>query len=141
MNSTQTRLSALWIFATLNYLYCDVVSLMDSSKLRGFLSGSVGGLDISQQFLLPAAVLVEVPMAMVLVSRLTIGRANRAANIAAGVFMTVVQFATLVATRPTVYYGFFSAIEIAATATIVVVAALGSRSAHQVAAAELEDAA
>jgi len=26
MQDTKTRLSALWLFATLNYLYCDVVT-------------------------------------------------------------------------------------------------------------------
>lgn len=128
MNRLQTSLSTLWIFATLNYLYCDVVSLMDSSKLRGFLAGSVGGLDITQQFLLAAGALVEVPMAMVLVSRLTAGRANVLANIGAGAFMTLVQSATLLAGKPAPYYVFFSLIEIATTAAIVAAAYLGSRS-------------
>jgi len=36
--------------------------------------------------------------------------------------MTVVQFATLFVTVPTMYYAFFSAIEIATTATIVLYA-------------------
>lgn len=132
MSSLQTKLSTLWTFATLNYLYGDVVTLMDPSKLRAFLSGSVGGLDITQQFLLAAGALVEVPMAMVLVSRLATGRANRVANIAAGAFMTVVQLATLLAGKPTPYYVFFSAIEIATTSAIVLIAWLGSRSARPV---------
>lgn len=82
MRHPQIKLSALWIFATLNYLYCDVVTLMDPGKLRAFLSGSVGGLEITQQFLLAAGALVEVPMAMVLVSYLLTGRSGRIANIA-----------------------------------------------------------
>ena len=122
MSRLQIKLSTLWTFAALNYLYCDVVSLMDSSKLRGFLAGSVGGLDINQQFLLAAGALVEVPMAMVLMSRLATGRANILANIVAGLFMTVVQLATLFAGKPAPYYVFFSAIEITATAAIVAMA-------------------
>ena len=125
MNRLQSKLPSLWIFATLNYLYCDVVSLMDSSKLRGFLSGSVGGLDITQQFLLGAGALVELPMAMVLVSKIATGRTNRIVNIAAGAFMTVVQLATLLVGKPAAYYVFFSGIEIAATAAIVTIAAYG----------------
>ena len=136
MSRLQIKLSIIWTFATLNYLYCDVVTLMDSSKLRGFLAGSVGGLDISQQFLLAAGALVEVPMAMVLVSRLATGRANVIANVVAGLFMTVVQLGTLLAGKPAPYYLFFSAIEIAATAAIVAVA-LTSRSAVKVAGTEL----
>jgi Family of unknown function (DUF6326) len=38
------KLSLLWIFVTLNYLYCDVLSLMDSSILKQFLAGNVDGL-------------------------------------------------------------------------------------------------
>lgn len=141
MNRLQIKLSTLWTFATLNYLYCDVVSLMDSTRLRGFLTGSVGGLDINQQFLLAAGALVEIPMAMVLVSRLATGRTNVVANVVAGAFMTVVQLATLLAGRPTPYYLFFSAIEIAATAAIVSIAAAGSQSARPVADTELSSAA
>lgn len=141
MNALQPRLSTLWIFATLNYLYCDVVSLMDSSKLRGFLAGSVGGLDITQQFLVAAAALVEVPMAMVLVSRLKTGRANVIASIATGAFMTVVQLATLLAGKPTAYYVFFSVIEVATTVAIVAVAARSLRSGRAAAVTELRGAA
>lgn len=46
--------------------------------------------------------------------------------------MTLVQLGTLFAVRPAPYYLFFSAIEIATTATIVVLAAIGSRSTAQV---------
>ena len=128
MRILASKLSTFWIFVTLNYLYCDVVSLMDSSKLRGFLNGSVGGMDITQQFLLAAGALVEVPMAMVLVSRLSTGRVNSISNIAAGAFMTAVQLATLLAGKPAPYYIFFSAVEIATTAAIVSIASLSLRS-------------
>jgi hypothetical protein len=116
----RSKLSTLWIFATLNYLYCDVAGLMDRELLTGYLAGNVGGLEISQGFLLGAGILVEIPIAMVLLSRVLKYRANRWANIAAGTVMTVVQLATLfLAGSPTMYYLFFSVIEIATTAFIV----------------------
>ena len=115
----KTRLSTLWIFATLNYLYCDVISLMDHDLLKQYLAGRVGGLDVSQGFLFGAAVLVEIPMAMVLLTQLLNPRPNRWANIGAGVFMTVVQAATLLVRVPAPYYAFCSGIEIAATAAVV----------------------
>ena len=37
-------LSSLWLFALLNYLYCDVASLMDSAMLRQYLTGTVNGM-------------------------------------------------------------------------------------------------
>ena len=113
-------LSTLWIFVTLNYLYCDVVTLMDPVRLRQELTGFQGGLQLTQGFLLGAAVLVEIPIAMILLSRILKYRANRWANIIAGILMTVVQSATLfVGGAPTLYYIFFSVIEIACTAFII----------------------
>ena len=117
MEGTKSRLSVLWIFATLNFLYCDVVTVMDRAK--GFAAGSVGGLHITQGFLLGAAVLVEIPISMVLLSRVLSYRPDRLANIVAGITMTVVQLLTLVVTTPAPYYTFFSVIEIAATSGIV----------------------
>jgi len=119
MDSLKTKLSTLWLFATVNYLYADVVGLMDHNLLQGYLVGNVGGLQISQGFLLAAGVLVEIPMAMILLSRLLGPRANRWANVGAGAFMTVVQLATLFAKTPALYYVFFSAVEVASTASIV----------------------
>ena len=108
-----TTLSTLWIFATLNYLYCDVVSLMDTNLLHGYIAGNIGGVQISPGFLLAAGVLVEIPMAMVIFSRF------RWANVGAGAFMTAVQLSTLFARTPALYYVFFSAVEIGTTALIV----------------------
>jgi len=117
MEGTKSKLSTLWIFATLNFLYCDVVTLMDRTK--EFAAGSIGGIHITQGFLLGAAVLVEIPISMVLLSRVLNYRANRLANVVAGITMTTVQLLSLVITSPTPYYTFFSIIEIACTSVIV----------------------
>ena len=118
MEGMKSKLSILWVFATLNYLYCDIVSLMDHDLLKGYLAGSIGGVDITQGFLLAAGVLVEIPIAMVLLSRVLNEPANRWANIVAGAFMTVVQLATLFVKTPALYYAFFSMFEIGSTALI-----------------------
>jgi hypothetical protein len=115
-------LSSLWIFAMLNYLYADLMGLMDASILRGFLAGNVGGLAITQGFLLGAAVLMEIPIAMTLLSRLLPRRSNRVANLVSGSLKTVVVLATLFVGTPTVYYTFFVLLEAACTAWIVVIA-------------------
>jgi len=77
-------LSTIWIFAALNYLYCDIISLMDSELLPQYLDGNVNGIEFSQGFLLGAAILVEIPIAMVLLSRVLQYRVNRWANTIAG---------------------------------------------------------
>ena len=115
----KARLSMLWLFATLNYLYCDVVTVMDPQKLKQFFAGTVGGMEITQGFLLGAGILVEIPIAMVLLSRVLKYRLNRWTNIVAGFIMTVVQILTLFSSSPSIYYIFFSLIEIASTSLIV----------------------
>jgi hypothetical protein len=113
-------LSTLWIFVTLNYLYCDVVTLMDFTQLKQILLGKAGSMDISQSFLLGSAILMEIPIAMVILSRLLKYKPNKIANIIAGSVMTLVQISSLfVGTQPTKYYVFFSVIEIGCTAFIV----------------------
>lgn len=114
------RLSLLWVFAVLNYLYCDLMGLMDADLLKQYLTGTVGGVHLTQGFLLGAAVLMEIPMAMVLLSSFLPHGVSRWANIVAGSVMTLVQAGSLlVGSGPTVYYAFFSTVEIATTAFIV----------------------
>jgi Family of unknown function (DUF6326) len=115
----KSKLSTLWIFVALNYLYCDIVSLMDPELLPQYLRGNVNGLELTPVFLLGAAILVEIFIAMILLSRVLPYRANRWANISAGTIMTAVQSATLFVGVPAPYYLFFSVIEIATTVVIV----------------------
>lgn len=126
MNSNKIRIidtkvlfSTLWIFTLLNYLYCDLVGLMDTNLLKQYFTGTVNGMQMTQGFLIGAAILMEIPIAMILLSRILKYRANRWANIIAGIIMTLVQITTLFTSAPTIYYLFFSIIEIATTAYIV----------------------
>ena len=111
MKDKKVMLSTLWLFAMLNYTYGDVVTLMDPVKH--------GSIQLTQGFLLGASIFQEIPIAMVLLSRILKYRANRWANIIAGTIMTVALIATLFVAVPTLYYVFFSIIEIACTAFIV----------------------
>ncbi len=112
-------LSTLWIFVTLNYLYCDVLGFMDSELLKQYLTGIVNGLEINENFLFAGAILIEIPIAMVLLSRILNYRANRWANIIAGLIKTIVMILTMFVGTPTSYYLFFGIIEIATTSFIV----------------------
>ena len=116
-NQTPTRegghvlLSTLWLFAMLTYTYGDVVTLMDPVKH--------GSLQLTEGFLLGGSIFMMIPISMVLLSRLLPYRANRWANLIAGTIMTAMLTLTLFVAVPTLYYAFFSAIEIACTAFIV----------------------
>jgi hypothetical protein len=119
---TKVKLSTLWLFALLNYLYCDLIGLMDSNLLKQFLTGTVGGIEFTQGFLLGASILMEIPIAMILFSRILNYKTNKWTNIIAGTLMTIVQIATLLFGTSTIYYIFFSIIEIIATGSIVWIA-------------------
>ena len=109
MQDIRVRLSTLWVFMLLNYLYCDVLGLFDPTTPK----------NMTQDALLAASLLMEIPIAMVILSRVLRYRPNRWANILAGAFMAVIQVATLfVGTLPS-YYAFFSVIEIASLLFIV----------------------
>lgn len=123
MKNQATVLSTLWIFVTINYLYCDLIGLMDSNFLKQYLTGSVGGMKINEEFLLYAGILMEIPIAMILLSRFLKPSSNAWANITAGMIKTVVMIATLFVGAPTPYYLFFALIEISTTTFIVLYAA------------------
>jgi hypothetical protein len=107
----KVRLSALWLFAILTYTYGDVVTLMDPVKH--------GSIQMTEGFLLGGAIFMMIPITMVLLSRILKYRASRLASIIAGTIMTVVLPVTLFVAKPTMYYVFFTVIEIASTALIV----------------------
>lgn len=112
-------LSSLWVFAMFNYLYADVMGLMDPPILKQYLSGQVDSLAITQELLFGAAILMEIPIAMTILSRVLNYRANRWANIVAGTLKTLVVLGSLFVGKATIYYVFFATIEMACTAFIV----------------------
>jgi hypothetical protein len=80
-------LSLFWLFALLNYLYADCTALF----------AIVGSPNLSDAphfppwVLLASSVFMEIPIAMIVASRLLPLRANRLANIIAGTFLTLVN--------------------------------------------------
>lgn len=115
-------LSLLWLFVLLNFLYCDVLGLHDAGVVKSVLSGRVGDLEITPGFLFASGLLMEIPIAMVLLSRVLPRRGLRWLSIGAAGFMIVVQVASLFVGTTTGYYAFFSAIEIGGLAAVIIVA-------------------
>ena len=121
MRDTKERLSLLWTFALLNYLYADVLALFDIAGSRTPFE------PLPPWALMGSAVLMEIPIAMILACRLLPFRANRLANIIAGAILTLVNgFLTFVAPligmgRPPAFaeYLFFATIETVATSVII----------------------
>jgi hypothetical protein len=85
MHDIKERLSLLWIFALLNYLYADVIALFAIVSSRSPFQ------PLPPWALMGSAVLMEIPIAMIVACRLLPFRANRAANIVAGGVLTLVN--------------------------------------------------
>ena len=123
MHDTKERLSQLWIFAFLNYLYADVLALWVIVGLPNLADAP----HLPPWALAGSAVLMEIPMAMIVACRLLRFRANRLANIIAGAILTLVNgFLTFVPPlagwgRPPGLpeYLFFATIETVATSVII----------------------
>jgi hypothetical protein len=109
-------LSTTWIFVSLNYIFCDVLSLMESGFLKDLMAGGESsGLSITQPFLLASALLMELPFSMVLLSRALPLGAARWANVCVGLAMAAVQVLSFgMGSAPTLHYFFFSVVEVAA---------------------------
>jgi hypothetical protein len=69
---------------TLNYVYCDIITVMDPEIFKDLTTAHMGDLEVTQGFLLGAGILVEIPIAMTILSRVLDGGARRWTNVAAG---------------------------------------------------------
>lgn len=105
---TRARLSAAWVFVMLNMIFADILSFMSPGALQQILAGTADGLQITPGFLLVAAVVAQVPIAMVLLSLLLPQRTARWANIAAAV-VTVTFVLGMGSATP--HYVFIAAVE------------------------------
>ena len=140
MPDIKERLSLLWLFALLNYLYADVLALF------AFVGSPASAPHLPQWALLGSAVLMEIPIALILACRLLPFRANRLANIIAGLILTLTNgFLTFVlpltngAFRDPIYpaYVFFATIETVCTSIIIWQAWTWSRTEASVSSAQI----
>ncbi|UCH13881.1 MAG: hypothetical protein JSV22_12340 [Bacteroidales bacterium] len=121
MKERKAILSTLWIFVSVNYIFCDLLSNMEPEFLKALVEGGevVGSQPITQEFLLGAAILVEISFIMIILSRVLKYGVNRWMNIIAGTIMTLVQIGSFFVGPPTLHYIFFSVIEITCTLIII----------------------
>jgi hypothetical protein len=132
MHDMKERLSLLWIFALLNYLYADVVALF---AVVGARNPAHEAPHLSQLALLGSAVFMEIPIAMIVASRLLPFRVNRTANIIAAGILTLVNGAVTFVVPPIIggwppaypAYLFFGTIETVCTVAIIWLAWTWSR--------------
>lgn len=111
-------LPVLWIFLTVNYIYCDIFSLHHAESLKAFISGKVGGMTLTEEFLLTFAFIMQIPMIMIVLSRFLVFTINKYLNVVAGLITGSIQSYTLYM-GGTLHYVFFSIVEISTAVLII----------------------
>jgi hypothetical protein len=117
VSAMSARLSTLWIFVMLNMIYADIFSFMNPGSLQGLMTGYAEEIRITQGFLLVAAMATEIPIAMVLLSRVLPYRLNRWANIIVGILTIIYVIGGGSMTTP--HYLFIVSIEVACLVYII----------------------
>jgi hypothetical protein len=84
MEDMKVKLSTLWIIVMLNMIYADILGFMSPGFLKGVMTGYAEGVQITEGLLLVAAIILQIPITMIFLSRVLEYRANRWANIIAG---------------------------------------------------------
>ena len=116
----QTLLSTLWIFILLNMVFRDLHQLGKKSFLEEIMTGVVNGVEITDALMLIGGYLAEIPILMVLLSRILSNKVNKWANIIASIITMLVLFSGLVSADMDDV--FFMIIEAVAFVVIIVTA-------------------
>jgi len=111
MNSAdrKVRISTLWIVVMFNMLFADILSFMSPGFFAELETGFAGEVQITQGILLVFAIFLEIPIIMIILSRILKYTVNRWANIIACIItiMFVIGGGSLA-----LHYIFFATIEI-----------------------------
>jgi hypothetical protein len=115
MNDTGTRISTLWVVVMFNMVFADIVGFIQPGALQGV--AGPGGMQITQGLLVVIAIFLEIPIAMIFLSRTLKPAPNRWANTVAAVITTV--FVVGGGSMELPFYAFFAAVEVVCMALIV----------------------
>lgn len=109
----KTRLSTLWIFTLLNVIFRDIHEFVRP----GFLEELMTGVQVTDEFMLVSGIMLEIPIVMVILSRVLAYRVNRWANIIVAV--CAIGLILINNTAPDLDNIFFAAVEIVSLVLIV----------------------
>ena len=116
IEDVKVKLSTFWVFVMFNMLAADIFSFMYPGLLKEVMTRYAGEIQITPGFLLVAAVMMEIPIAMIFLSRVLKYSVNRWANIVAGV-ITIAYVIGGGSTTP--HYIFLATMEVACMLLII----------------------
>jgi Family of unknown function (DUF6326) len=115
MNDRETRISTLWMVVMFSMVFADILGMMVPGVLKDMAAGQVG-VPVTQELLLVFAILLEIPIAMIFVSRILKPGPSRWVNTVAAVVTTLFVVG---GGSPHLHYYFFATVEVACMALIV----------------------
>ncbi len=115
MEDMKARLSALWIVVMINMIFADILTLYIPEFLQDAVAGSTP-VQITEELMLGMAIIIEIPIVMIFLSRVLKYRINRWANIITGAItiLFVVAGGSLI-----LHYIFFATIEVVCMLLII----------------------
>ena len=116
----QTLLSTLWVFILLNMIFRDLHQFGKAGFLEEMMTGVVNGVKITEELMLFGGLLAEIPIVMVLLTRILNDKANKWANIVASIITALVLLSALPSADMDDI--FFTVIEMAAFISIIWIA-------------------
>ena len=119
--NTKILLIILWVFYSVNFMYCDTLSSLEPGVLEMHMTGFTadGTVKITEGFLLGVAIMFEIPFLMIVLSWVLKYRANRWTNILAATLLVLSQISSLFLGVSSPAYIFYSTVEITALLLIV----------------------
>ena len=112
----KAMLSTAWVFVILNMLLRDVHEIFRPGFLEEVMTGTVGSIAMTEEFLLVAAFIVEIPVAMVVLCRLLKRGANRWANLIVGPMVIIAVITNGAADLDDIFFG---AVQVIALSVII----------------------
>ncbi|MGB5370832.1 MAG: DUF6326 family protein [Flavobacteriaceae bacterium] len=91
----QTLLSTLWVFILLNMVFRDLHQFGKKGFMEEIMTGVVNGVKITDELMLFGGFLAEIPILMVLLSRLLDDKTNKWANIIASIVTLLILVSAL----------------------------------------------
>jgi len=113
----KTRFSTLWIFIMFNMAFADIIGMMYPGFMAKIVAGTpVDGTVVTPTLLLIGAFILEIPTAMIFLSRLLKHGINRWVNMISGLITIIFVIGM---GSPTIVYYFFATIEVLSCLAII----------------------
>jgi hypothetical protein len=92
--NVKIKLSILWIALMFFYTYNDILSFFQPGTINQLSTGTIEGMEMTQEFLFGGAILMSFPIIMIILSVFLPAKTNRQVNISVGVFHAFLLIST-----------------------------------------------